>query len=322
MKRMKTLIGKHLPAALAGIAMLLCGCGQDTGMPDKPGSVPLGVGSLRLEAMPVTRAGGTPVTTDGAAIRVFLTGSGGYRPVSDKTYTCTSGTWSSADPIYVDSRTGKAVGVYDPHGLVSFGNSTVTTNVLQAQAYAENKLWYYDNTSGAAVNNVSSPVAFSMKCAYARLKFTISRNASYPAVCKVSRIVISPSSGDFYTAAQVDIADGSITGTPAATYIIDTSSLPMNTTGIAAGTADTSVDRLFPAQKLEASAGLTFRLSVDGAEYLVTVPAATFNEIKAGVQYTVGLEMSAQGMAGIRVTGVTTEDWGPGADIGPLVPLP
>lgn len=269
-------------------------------------SVPLGVSSLRLEGEVTTRAGGTPVTTEGAAIKVFLTNAGGYTPIYNKPYTCTGGTWSSANPIYVDKRTGKAMAVYDPNGLVSFGaNSTVTTNTLQAQAYGETKLWYYDNTNGAGVNS-TNPAAFSMKCAYSRLSFSISRNASYPSACKVSKIVIKPSLGNFYTTARVNIADGSLTGTAVANYTINTSAMSMNTTGLKMGTPDTSIDHLFPAQMLAAGAGLTFTLTTDGKDYTVTVPAATFNTIQAGVHYTVQLEMTG---VGIVVNSVTTTDW-------------
>lgn len=250
-------------------------------------SVPLGIEELRLEGTTSTRAGGTPITTEGTFIKVFLTNAGGYTPMYNKTYTCSGGKWSTTDPIYVDKRTGKAVGVYDPNGLVSFdANSTVATNNLQAQAYNEGELWYYDNTSGASVNN-STPVAFKMKAAYSRLSFSIFRHANYPLDCKVSQIVITPSSGNFYTNARVNIADGSLMGTAVANYTINTSALPVNTTGIATETTDKSIDYLFPAQ---ACNGLTLTLTIDGLNYAVTVPATQFsNNLTAGQQYTIEL---------------------------------
>lgn len=305
---MKSIKRPPLTVLIAATAVLLCGCSGDAGLPDVSASacVPLGVGGLYLEAAPATRAG-TPVATNGATIGVFLTNEGGYTPVYNKTYTLTSDNWGSADPVYVDNRTGKAVAVYDPHHLVTFGaNSTVTTGTLQAQSYSENLLWYYDNTTGAAVSSTNSMLAFSMKCAYSRLSFSILRNAGYSPSCKVSRIVIKPSADTFYTAARVDITDGALTGTTSADYIIDTSALPINTVGISAGFTDTSIDHLFPAQTLAAGAGLAFTLTVDGRNYSATVPAATFNEIRAGVQYTVHLEIAGSGMT---VGSVSTTDW-------------
>lgn len=294
---------------LALFSGLLCAsCSEDTAGSDSFGeSVPLGVSSLRLDSELATRAGGTPVITDGATIAVFLTNAGGYTPIYNKTYTCSGGNWSSTDPVCVDKRTGKALAVYDINGLVSFGtNSTISTNTLQAQAYDEKKLWYYDNTTGANVNSTNTVLAFSMKPAYSRLSFSISRHANYPLACKVSQIVIKPSSGNFYTNARVNIADGSLTGTAVANYTINTSAMSMNTTGLIVGTPDTSIDQLFPAQTLASGAGLTFTLTTDGKDYSVSVPAATFNKIQAGVHYTVQLEITG---IGIVVGSVTTADW-------------
>lgn len=301
-----TRINIGLSALLSGL-LLCASCSENTAVEWSYGeSVPLGIEELRLEGTTDTRAGGIPVTAEGATIAVFLTNTGGYTPMYNKTYTYSGGSWSSTDPICVDKRMGKVVGVYDPNGLVSFGaNSTVTANNLQAQVYDETKLWYYDNTNGTDVNN-TTPAAFSMTCAYSRLSFSISRNANYPSACKISQIVIKPSSGNFYTNARVDITDGSLTGTAVANYTINTSAMSMNTTGLIVGSPDTSIDQLFPAQTLTSGAGLTFTLTTDGKDYTVTVPAATFNKIQAGVHYTVQLEMTG---IGIVVNSVTTADW-------------
>lgn len=294
---MKTINRTHLPAMITCIIWLLCGCSNEVGLPAGSTGVPLGVGSLRLEATPATRTDNpvTPPETYGT-IAVFLTGQGGYTPVYGRTYNYLDeqDKWAPTDPVYVDNRTGKAVAVYDPYQVVSFGaNSTVTTNTLQAQPFDTSKLWFYDNTSGAAVNSRNSMPDFSLKCAYSRLTFHLSRHTSYTSTCKVSRIGIKPSTGTFYTEARVDIVDGVLTGPPVEDYLIDTSSLPMGTTGLTTGVTDTSVDHLFPAQTLAEGAGLTFTLCVDGADYSATVSAATFNEIKVGVQYKVELEMIA-----------------------------
>ena len=120
--------------------------------------------------------------------------------------------------------------------------------------------------------------------------------------------MIKPSAGSFYKEARVDIADGSLTGTTAANYDIDTSEMPMNTTGLVIGFPDRSIDLLLPAQTLETGAGLTFILATDGNDHSVTVPAATFNTLEAGMRYVVQLEMSGIGLV---VSSVTTADWVP-----------
>lgn len=306
---MKTKNRKEWLAVLIGILLLTGGCNDETSRQPGFAGVPLNVGGMRLDAGIVTRSEGIPVTGEGASIGVFLTGEGGYTPAYNKTYTCSGGNWSSTDPVFVDNRTGKVLGLYDPHGLVSFGaNTTVTANPLRTLFFDENALWYYDNTTGAGVNNTNSVLEFNMKCAYSRLSLGIARNVTYPFACKISRIVINPSAGSFYTEALVDIADGSLTGTTAASYDMDTSGMPMNTTGLVPGFPDTSIDLLFPAQALEAGAGLTFTLTTDGNDHSVTVPAATLNTLQAGVRYMVQLEMAATGLA---VGSVTTADWVP-----------
>lgn len=304
---MKRINRKEWFAALTGTLLLLGGCSADTGKEAAPGSIPLNVGALRLDAGTVTRGDGTPVTQEGASIGVFLTGEGGYTPAYNKTYTCSGGNWSSADPVYVDNRAGRVLGVYDPHGLVIFGaNTTVTANPLQTRFFDENRLWYYDNTTGAGVSNTNPVLAFNMKCAYTRLSLSISRGVTYLFDCKVSRIEIKPSAGSFYTEARVDIADGSLTGTTVPGYDIDTSGMPMNTTGLVVGFPDTSIDLLLPAQTLEAGAGLTFILTTDGNDHSVTVPAATFHTLKPGTRYVVQLEMSGIGIVADKVT---VADW-------------
>lgn len=292
-----TIINIGLLVFLSGC--LCSSCSENTAVEWSYGeSVPLGIEELRLEGTTGTRAGGTPVTAEGASIKVFLTNAGGYTPMYNKTYTCSGGKWSSADPIYVDKRTGKSVAVYDPNGLVNFdANSTVATNNLQAQAYDETKLWYYDNTNGTGISS-TTPAAFSMKCAYSRLSFSISRHANYPSACKVSQIVVKPSSGNFYANARVNIADGSLTGTAVANYTINTSALPVNTTGIAAGTTDSSIDYLFLAQ---ACNGLTLTLTVDGKDLSVTIPSSSFSAFAPGTRYTAQMELTSVGVSAVTI---------------------
>lgn len=254
-------------------------------------SVPLGVSSLRLEGEVATRAGGTPVTTDGAAIKVFLTNVGGYTAMYNKPYTCTGGTWSSTDPIYVDKRAGKALAVYDPNGLVSFSaNSTVTTNALQARAYDETKLWYYDNTNGVGVNS-TTPAVFSMIPAYARLKLSIKRHATnyVSGNCNITNVNLKNSSGsNFFVSRTLDISNGANGGSATAggwTYAL-------NSGNIAANATNTAYDVLVPPQPV--SGNLTITLTIDGVNRAVNIPAAQFtsNALAVGRQYTIALTIT------------------------------
>lgn len=311
---MKIINKRFLPAVLAGTVMLLCGCDNEISQQDDITSVPLNVGSLRLEAGGITRAAGSTAITSGD-IKVFLTNEGGYKAVYERKYSYNSNHWDATDPICVDKRVGKVLGVRDQLNLITFRtNSTWTTTSLQVQKYNDAALWYYDNNDnkgGKSVSSANPDIAFNMKCAYARMSLEISRHLSYTSPCKVSGIVIKPSSGDFYTEAQVNITDGALTGNKVEDYQINTSQAPMNTAGIASGTTDTSIDLLFPPQKLTQGAGLTFILIVDNKIFSVTVPANTLGEIKAGVHYKVQLEMAGQKLS---VGGVSITEWMPHAE--------
>lgn len=293
---------------LIGIVSLLCGCGNED---NSQTVVPLRVRDLCLNAETLTRAGGTPVTTPGATIKTFLTSQGGYAP-HHKTYTYASGKWDSLDPICVDKRVGRVLGVYDPYNLVGFPqNSPLTNNQVKIQPYAENQLWYYDNETNSSLSCTNSTVAFSMKCVYARLAFSLFRNPSYPSACKVSRIMIKPSVGQFYTTAQVNIESSALVGTPASSYTIDTSSLSINTSGISAGATDTSIDYLFPGQSLiDVSAGLILTFTIDGLDYSAQLSVASSSLILRGVKYLVQIEITGIGNA-ISISGVDVTNWIP-----------
>lgn len=304
-----TRINIGLSALLSGL-LLCASCSEEVSSDDSFGeSVPLGVSSLRLDGELATRSGGTPVTTDGATIGVFLTNAGGYTPVYNKTFTCSGGNWSSSGPIYLDKRTGKTVAVYDPNGLVSFGaNSTVTTNTLQAQAYDEAKLWYYDNTTGASVNSTNALLAFSMKCAYSRLKLSIQRHATnYLGNCNITNVNIKHSTGNnFFVNCTLDISTGTNGGSATAngwTYALNSGNMAANAT-------NTAYDVLVPPQPV--SGGLTITLTIDGVNCAVTVPAAQFsNNLNAGQQYTISLTITDTAVTpagNVTITDMVTDD--------------
>lgn len=286
MKQVRINIG--LLVLLSGL--LCASCSEDASGEYPFGeSVPLGVSSLRLEGEVATRAGGTPVTTDGAAIKVFLTNAGGYTPTYNKPYTCSGGKWNSTDPVCVDKRTGKAMAVYDPNGLVSFGaNSTVTTNTLRAQAYDGTKLWYYDNTTGANVNNTNASLAFSMMCVYSRIKLSIMRHATnYVGNCNITNVNLK-SGTTFYSNNSMDISTAALQGSATAggwTYAL-------NSGNIAANATNTAFDVLVPPQAV--ASGLTITLTIDGTDRAVTIPAAQFTSIAlaAGQQYAIALKIT------------------------------
>lgn len=282
---------------------LLTACERNSAPENEWGeSVPLSVQELTLTEEAASRVAEGPVTTDGAAIGVFQLAFSGYTPVYNRvyTYSAADGGWSTPDSLWVDMRKAKIVGVYDPNNVGAFpasNTSAVSSAELTAQPYDDTKVWYIDD-SYTAVNCFAPSVAFKMKPVYSRLTFSISRHANYLPACKVSRIEFKPASGSFYTAGRLNVADGTLAGTPAGSYVIDTSSLPVNTSGIAAGATDTSIDYLFPAQ---ACSGLTITLTVDGKALSVAIPASGFSAFARGTHYTVQLEITGAGVSGVTI---------------------
>lgn len=290
------------------LPLLLAACDKDSSPVNDWGeSVPLGVSSLRLESEVATRAGGTPVNTEGAAIGVFLTNAGGYTPLYNKTYTCTGGTWSSADPVYVDKRTGKALAVYDPNGVAGLSqSSTVTDGTLTTQAYDEKKVWYYDNTTGTNVNNTNASLAFKMTPAYSRMVLQVERDATYLSDCKITEVTLL-SGGTFYNNLPMDIATGALQGSSTA-YDATGNPLLAKTDGfvtIPSGTKN--IDLLLPPQNIQSS-GLVLSLKIDGEVRSVTIPYASLPKLAAGAQYNVPLLILGPATLTLS-SSVTEQEW-------------
>lgn len=317
----RTLQKPALCTLYCGIALLLAACGSEQDSPVGPPSgepVALSIGSARLTATadprdsdhaPGTRAGGgTVINTEGAKLHLFRTaGTDGYDPMYDVACTYSGGKWTSEHPIYMDSRTAAVYACYDPHGVVSFGaNSTTTSSTVSFVDYADNDMWYFDNTH-TAVNCTNAEPDFTLQCAYSRLAFSIARDADYPTACKVSNLRLQPTSGTFTNAAKVDLVTGKLTGgTTLAAYDKDTKSLPMYTAGIPSGTPDTSVELSIPVQDLPASAQLKITLTVNEVDYSATLTTAQLAKFEGSVRYTVYLSIKPKGLA---VESVTLKDW-------------
>ena len=320
----KELERQWMRAVIALACLLPAGCSSDM-LPDgadreavnaDPVHVSIMEASLDAETItaPTSRASSTTsLAQNGKVVKLFLTDANTSgtkytnRYQEDYTYSSSAGAWQAVKPFYVDARKANIYACYDPNRVVTFAtNSTMTATAdnLKAQPNDDAKLWYYDFTN-KGVNNANAQLNFTLKCAYSRLTLSLSKTSDYPNSCKVSQVLFKPSTGTFRTAATVDIASGTLSGTTASNYVINTTSYTMYTSGLTT-VADTSIDLLFPAQKLAANAGLTFTLTVDGINYSVTVPAAKFNEFKRGVRHTANLVMSG---AGIMVSSVSTTDW-------------
>lgn len=311
---------------LLALAVLLLGavsCSDDM-QPVPPGeSVPVQVEAGLADEV-VTRAGDTPITTEGAQIGVFRTTQNGYTAKYNVKYTYRTATssWSAASgELAVDSRAAKLTAYYDPNNVVTFASATSAETeplALALRQYDATKLWYYDLTA-ATITSANARIAFGMKQAYARLTFSLSRNADYPAACKVTRIAITSAGGTIFTAAKANLIDGTVTGcNSSSSYTLSTFSWAMGTGGIAPGVTDTSAELLVPPQTCN---GLKVTLTVDGKGLSVTIPADKFPEFAAGTRYTVEVQISGAGVSAVTIpdswTGSEIKD---GSD--PYIPVP
>ena len=318
-------------SAFAALAvLLLAGCSSDAAQEEMNTGEPVPVSidaaldagtitSPEEQASDASRVSGassrastnTSLAVEGKMVKLFLTdaNASGTKYTNKYgvlyTYRAAQNAWISDTPFYVDARKANIYACYDPNGVVTFNsNSTKTSSQLMMQFNDDSKLWYYDS-SNTNIDNTKAKLNFTLKCAYSRLSLRLSKTADYPGACKVSQVTLKPGSGTFYTSAFVDIATGALSGNSRSDVPYNTTGLSMYTTGLTT-TPDTSLDWLFPAQKLALGAGFTFTLSVDGAAYSVTVPSTKFNEFKRGVRYTANLQMSGTGLV---INSVTTTDW-------------
>lgn len=301
---------------LCGLPLLVAACSGEQDSPAfLPGGdpVPLSVGTVRLTDAPATRAGdesGTTVNADGAKLRLFRTAAGGYEPMYDVACTYTTaggGQWTSEHPIYVDSRKATVYACYDPNNVVTFGaNSTETSSTISLGDYDADKMWYFDNAH-TTVSCTDAEPDFTLTCVYARMLFHIARNADYPNACKISKISIQPTTGNFTDAARFDLSTGKLTdGSNLGKYDKDTKSLPMYTAGVSGTTPDTSVELMVPAQPMPAGASLKIALTVDGVDCTATLTPAQFSRFAGSVRYTVYLNIMAKGLV---VQSVSLTDW-------------
>lgn len=300
-------------------ALLFSGCSSDVEALQEEtseDSVPVEINALLDTGTisPETRAAtNKDLASDGNVVKLFLIDAANTNKKYQNqyavpyTYSSSAGGWKSSAPFYVDARSAYIYACYDPHSVVTFSNSTVTTGELAVQSNNDNKLWYYAAPK-TKINNTNPRSSFTLECAYSRLSLSLSKsaNTAHSKPYKVSQVVIKPSVGNFYTKAKVDIADSSLKGTAVGNYTIDTKKMSVGTKGLST-TPDTSIDLLFPAQKLATGSGLTFELTVDDEKYSVTVPASNFNQFKKGVRHTANIQFQVASSS--LSLSVQTEDW-------------
>lgn len=298
-----------LPLCCVGIAMIFACCQQQDEacirqeLPDA--GVPVEV-SASVFADVLTRAQ-TPVELTEGTMGIFRLAVNDYTSMENIRYSRVKGdNWKPATStiIYVGANAASLC-AYSPYGATTFSNTTAT---LTAQPYNTTKDLSYAVTGGNDIWKKTPQASFEMKRAYARLKLAVTRDATYPNTCKVTKVVLTPQSGTILTTNTLDISTGTTgSGTTAASYETAITTA-ISTAGVASGaTDDSSIDLLMIPQTLTSAGGLKVTLTVDGIGYSAVVPADKLGEFTAGNQYTVSLTLKGKA---IEIEGVNiTKEW-------------
>lgn len=297
-----------------GAMFLLCSCGQaDNDVEQEPEMVPISI-QAGVQGETLTRAYDYEVLTAGN-IGVFRLAENDYTLQENVKYSKTTATdWQpavSTNVIYVGAKVAKLC-AYSPFGSVTFddsGNKRIAT--LAATHYQASKDMSYATTGGDGIWKKTPKANFQMIHAYARLSFEVTRDASYPSACKVSKLVLKPATGTYFQTETIDISvgEGSLAnGTTTPQYEWSSASCSWSIKdGISVGTPNESMDVLLPPQAFVADK-MTVTLTIDGVDYSADVPtdSQAFAELKAGIRHKIGLTVKG---ASLSVTGVKAYPW-------------
>lgn len=293
---------------------LLCGCSQES-VPQAettvPENVPIEVHTVAATAEVATRASVVEMTT--GTLGIFRLAENDYKALYNVKYEKASeaASWSSASVIYVGAQPAKLC-AYAPYNSVAFAaNSTVAT--LEAQEYKAEKDMRYATTGGAAIWKLTPQADFTLIHSYARLTLAITRMSTYPStkpyLCAITKVVVEPGTagGKIATKKTRDIATNAETTVATTDKYTFTVTTALKTSGIAKGATDTSgVDMLLPPQTLVGGTKLT--LTVDGADYAITIPDKSLSVFTVGNHYIVNIGVKG---FGIQLGEVTIDrEWG------------
>lgn len=282
-----------------------------------------------------------PITVEASIANAVLTRTEGYVSVPDKgtigifrtapvtadnpaqydvsySYDESTTTWSPVDPdklisVGVENAT---LCAYYPHGKATFDSESTIAELTVKEYTVDDDLCYAAAPVQPEVNSTQRTVSFQMDHAYSRVQFSITHSESKGSdtPCKITSIKMAPvmKGSEFYIARTNDISkpvtdESRLGGTIAATWTLDTSSLPIGTDGITKGNTDTSIDMLFPPQTFSTNVNTKLTLTINGENMQVVIPNATLPELEPGVIYQIDLEIEL--VMGLVVNGVQIKEW-------------
>lgn len=255
--------------------------------------VPVNIASVRVDMEAATRINTGVITTPGSKLILFRPAGVGWGAQNEVVYeyrVAEGWTPAATDTLFVDERPSPLYAVYDPHGLVTFNaGTTITENKMVAQSFAEEQLWFYDNSQNAVVG--SRAAAFYLLPAYARITLNITRHLTnyIDGDCHVGNVVLQQGA-NFVQTAAIDIATSTLKEEE-----ITTSGTCLQNMNIdlAPGEKNAEYDKLVPPQKLVD--GLKISLNVDSKDLSVTVSLPE-GSLKSGNHYYITLTVTNTGI--------------------------
>jgi hypothetical protein len=272
-------------------SVLFVACDPSGSLSDEGEGIPLKVASASL-------AGVTTRSTFSDGVGIYRLSSETYNgTVSNVKYTNVSGSWlAESTPIYL-TKSMASFCAYCPYSSAADYEDGVVA--LTSQLYTDAADLCYQ--TGVTANS-ETPASFLLKHAYARMTFSITRDASYPSAgaCAISEIQIANSG--IKTQTTLNLATGSYgTGT------VGSVAFDPGITGIATGATAAASALMVPVE--EAMSGevvLTF--TIDGRSVSTALDVSThgLTQLNPYTNYAVSLTVKGKELA---INSVTMANW-------------
>lgn len=266
----------------------------------------------------------------GDQIAVFITGTGYTPQVAAYTYVDGTTQWTSpadaADKIFLSNETATVYGYYPSDATLNPGPSSGSpenndlNNIETTFTYPENSFNAAGQTdylyATAAISGAAYPIATATNSlpsvdlylhhAASKLSFVINKAESYSGTGTLSSIKLSKTGGFYAGAGAMMVKDGLFSMGPI-DEISFTGTATINEYDAVASTIVTAFGLAVPIVAVDATAGITLEIIVDGKAMAVALPAdAPANVWEPGKNYTYTVTVKGTELI---VNTVSVVDW-------------
>lgn len=235
----------------------------------------------------------TPLKKD--SIGVFLRPGNGYVEQANVKYryNASSSAWETLAPLYLGSHNASVCAYYPYSSSVT---DAQVVPLVSKEYTSESDFCYAANQPASS----SAPkVSFTMKHAYARISFHITRGASYAGSSAINYISIKNDS--LCRSVMLNIAEGTYANPALGTFSFDP-----KISGIVSGKTEIKQVLLVPVNVVLGK--ITFTFKIDGEIMSTNADVASYglNSLTAGYDYKVSITISGSSLS---LNGVSVSDW-------------